>query len=175
MSMLRKEEISQIVKDNIDRSWYTFYLRSSSSNPDHKRSFSYYQSDLKPKLAYYTSNIEGEWESPWTEFAGLGVLLMEKKLEGRVCFNNHPREKSLFLIQSYFTGESFHRSVSSVIRVDKDVMNFIHHTIDQAKDIQIKFTTEETPGLFDDLTKFLNADEPMDIQVVIENFTIEEY
>ena len=168
MSMLRKEEISQIVKDNIDRSWYTFYLRSSSSNPDHKRSFSYYQSDLKPKLAYYTSNIEGEWESPWTEFAGLGVLLMEKKLEGSVCFNNHPREKSLFLIQSYFTGERFHRSVSSVIRVNKDV-------IDQAKDIQIKFTTEETPGLFDDLTKFLNADEPMDIQVVIENFTIEEY
>ena len=53
-------------------------------------------------------------------------------------------------------------------------MNFIHHTLDQPKDIQIKFTLEETPELFDDLTKFLNIDETMDMQVAIEYFEIQQ-
>ena len=172
MAKLSQEKISRIVKDKIDKSWYTFYLRSNSSNANHERSFSYSQSDIKPKLSYYTCDIRGEWESPWIEFAGLGVLLMEKKLEGSVCFSNHPREKSLFLMQSYFVGEKFHRSVSPVIRVNKDVMHFIHQTINLDKDIQISFTLEENPQLFDSLTHFLNSEEPIDMQVVIEDFKI---
>jgi hypothetical protein len=174
MPKFSKEQISKMVHDSIERSWYAFYFRSSSSNPDHKRWIRYFQSENKPKAAYYSCDIKGEWESPIDEMAGPGVLLMEKKLQGSVCFSGHPTEKSIFYIHSHFSEETLRHKVGSIIRVNKDVMNFIHHTIDKPKDIQIRFTLEDTPELFDHLTKFLNTDEPMDMQFVIEDFTIEQ-
>jgi len=44
MGMLSKERILKMVKENIERSWYAFYLRSNSSNINHKRSIKYFQS-----------------------------------------------------------------------------------------------------------------------------------
>ena len=70
-----------MVHDYIERALYAFYLRSSLSNPDHKQSIRYFQSDNKPEAAYYFCNIKGEWESPSFQSAGLGVLLMEEKLD----------------------------------------------------------------------------------------------
>ena len=172
MGMLSKEQILKMVKENIERSWYAFYLRSNSSNVNHKRSIKYFQSDTKPKIAYYTCDIDGDWESPWHESSGLGVFLMEKKPQGCVCFSTRTNEKSIFYLHSYFIKETLHREVGSIIRVNKDVMNFIHHTIDQPKDIQIKFTLKETPELYDYLIDFLNTDEPMNKEIVIEDFII---
>ena len=60
MAKLSQEKISRIVKDKIDKSWYTFYLRSNSSYVNHKRSIKYFQSDTKPKIAYYTCDIDGD-------------------------------------------------------------------------------------------------------------------
>ncbi len=170
---MEKALVNQITTDNQTRAFYTLNLRSSHLSEEHKRKVTYYH-PKEPAKAYYVCELIGDWENAPLDWPGVGVYLIEKNLAGHIYFTTDEEEETHLSLHAGYWGESFSRTVSAVIVVSNDVMQFINQKLNQPVDIRITLTLEPVDDLVKKLEYFLITKEDMNFEYAIREFTISD-